>query len=105
MVCYSRIMEGKLVRDGIPDIIRQSGGDPQTHILDQQAYLAALDDKLSEEVAEYLEANDLAELADVLEVIHAIAKARGSSFQAVEEARLKKREERGGFDDQVFLQQ
>lgn len=95
-------MNGKLVRDRIPDIIKSNGDVPITRILDKDEYLVELDKKLQEEVNEYLENNDLAELADVAEVIRAIIKARGSSYEAVEEIRKQKLVERGGFEKQIY---
>lgn len=97
-------MAGKLVRDGIPEIIIKDGGSPRTRTLSDTEYLAELDKKLQEEVAEYLVENDLAELGDVLEVIRAIADARGNGIDAVEEIREQKFKERGGFDQKIFLE-
>ncbi|MCA1806762.1 MAG: nucleoside triphosphate pyrophosphohydrolase [Actinobacteria bacterium] len=96
-------MTEKLVRDNIPDIIRNNGETPKTRTLDEDEYLLALDEKLREEVAEYLEANDLSELADITEVIHAIAAARGSSMEQVEAMRVEKLKKRGGFKDRISL--
>lgn len=44
---------GKLVRDKIPEIIKEDGKTPITRILDDEEYLDELDIKLSEEVQEY----------------------------------------------------
>jgi predicted house-cleaning noncanonical NTP pyrophosphatase (MazG superfamily) len=96
-------MSEKLVRDNIPAIIRRNGETPVTRTLDDEEYLAALDEKLREEVNEYLEANDLDELADILEVIRAIARARGSSIEQIESVREEKLEARGGFNDRISL--
>lgn len=93
----------KLVRDNIPAIIRKNGEVPQTRILNEREYLAALDEKLKEEIAEYLDANDLDELADVLEVVRAILVARGSSYDEIEKIRLQKFTRRGGFSDRISL--
>jgi len=68
-------------------------------------YLTELDKKLQEEVAEYLEQNDLAELGDVLEVIRAIAYARGRGIDEIEDMREQKFRERGGFKKMIFLNQ
>lgn len=87
--CYNVFMIEKLVRDGIPEIIRNKGEIPTVRTLNKEEYLLALDKKLSEEVAEYLEANDLDELGDVIEVIRAIASARGSNIEQVESVREK----------------
>lgn len=96
-------MSEKLVRDHIPEIIRSNGEEPKVRTLNDDEYLAALDDKLREEVAEYLEANDLNELADILEVIRAIAEAHGSSIEKIERVREEKFEKRGGFSDRISL--
>ena len=65
----------KLVRDRIPEIIMQSGKRPVYSILSEEAYLAKLDEKLNEELAEYQERKSMEELADLLEVIRAVAVA------------------------------
>ncbi|MGO4890420.1 phosphoribosyl-ATP pyrophosphohydrolase [Anaerobacillus sp. MEB173] len=97
----------KLVRDKIPVIIENSGKSYQTKILDQTEYIKELKIKLGEEVEEYLEAaNDsqaLEELADIMEIIHTLTTVHGSSIEEVEAIRTKKAEERGGFQDKVFL--
>ena len=93
----------KLVRDRIPEIIEAAGKKPVTHILDEAAYLNELDRKLNEECAEYQESKSLEELADMLEVMYAIAEARGYSVAELEAIREKKAAERGGFRDRVYL--
>ena len=94
----------KLVRDRIPEIIEKSGNTCYTRILAQEEYLKMLDKKLTEELSEYQESKSLEELADLLEVMQAVAKARGADFQQVEEICLRKRQERGGFEKRVLLQ-
>lgn len=93
----------KLVRDKIPEIIEAAGKKPVTHILDEASYLAELDHKLNEECAEYQESKSMEELADMLEVMYAIADARGYSVAELEAVRKKKAAERGGFCDRVYL--
>lgn len=44
----------KLVRDYIPDIIKDNGEVPIVRILDDEEYLKELNKKLLEEVNEYL---------------------------------------------------
>ena len=73
----------KLVRDKIPEIIRQSNEIPVTCTLDDEAYLSALDRKLDEECAEYHSERNLEELADILR---------------------EKAEKRGGFKERIFLE-
>ena len=67
----------KLVRDRIPDIIRADGHIPQCETLDTAHYLDALEQKLLEEAAEYRQTPCMEEMADLMEVIEAICKARG----------------------------
>ena len=43
------------------------------------------------------------ELADLLEVIRAVAKARGSSIDEVEAIRRDKAAKRGGFEQKILL--
>lgn len=97
----------KLVRDLIRQMIDQTGKQHTTRILDDSEYIEALRTKLNEEQQEYLEADNdqdsLEELADVLELIHALAKTHGSTIEQVEEIRKQKAEKRGGFNDKVFL--
>jgi len=93
----------KLVRDKIPEIIKRQGDLPKVEVLDDDKYFDSLNQKLTEEVAEYLENFDINELADVLEVICAIVKYRGLSFNDLEKIRHEKFNERGGFDDKLFL--
>ncbi|MDF2859493.1 MAG: hypothetical protein K0Q87_5344, partial [Neobacillus sp.] len=63
----------------------------------------ALEVKLNEEVAEYQEDKSIEEMADVLEVLHAICVARGYTLDQLEEKRKVKSIERGGFKDMIFL--
>ena len=93
----------KLVRDRIPEIIASSGRRCDIRILDDEAYLDALDQKLSEELAEYQESKSMEELADLLEVIRAVIAARGSTYEQVEALRLEKAEKRGGFEKRILL--
>lgn len=82
----------KLVRDKIPQIIESSGKKCVTEVLTEVAYLQKLDEKLSEELAEYQENKSLEELADLLEVMAAVVKARGYTWEELERIRARKRE-------------
>ena len=62
-----------------------------------------LDVKLNEELAEFQESKSMEELADLLEVIRAVAAARGSSIEEVEAIRRDKAEKRGGFEKKILL--
>ena len=93
----------KLVRDKIPDIIREDGGQPRTEILSAASYISELDKKLDEEIAEYQDSKELEELADVVEVIYAICEARGYTVEKLHAVREEKRRRRGGFEKKILL--
>jgi len=95
---------GKLVRDRIPEIIRKQGGEPRVRKLDEESFREALCDKLGEETKEFLEGRTVEELADILEVVYALAGDDGLTQDALEAIRLKKRAERGGFDQRLILE-
>lgn len=98
---------GKLVRDRIPEIMRAKELDPDTRVLSQDEYWAALLDKLDEEADELREAgrpeDRLEEAADVYEVLSAITKAIGFSVAELREAADRKRAARGGFEERIWL--
>ena len=93
----------KLVRDRIPELIRRQGGDPVIRILEDEEYMLCLERKLDEETAEFHEAKNLEELADILEVVFALAENMGASTDELMDAYQRKHDERGGFRDRVFL--
>lgn len=93
----------KLVRDGIPDIIRASGRECAVRILSEAEYIRCLEQKLLEEANEYVRDRTMEELADVLEVVRALAEANGSDMARVEALRREKAEARGAFKDRLFL--
>jgi len=95
---------GKLVRDKIIDIIQKNGEKPIYHTLSDEEYLAELHKKLFEEATEFVEEDSLEELADLMEVIYAIAKHKNIDMKQVEQIRLNKREKRGGFEDKIYLE-
>ena len=94
----------KLVRDRIPEIIEKDGKTCVCSELSQEDYIIMLDQKLNEELAEYQESKSMEELADLLEVMSAVAAARGSSMDEVERIRLGKKEKRGGFEKKILLE-
>jgi len=95
----------KLVRDRIPEIIEKDGKRCVYSVLSLEDYLSLLDLKLNEELAEYQESKSMEELADLLEVIRAVAAARGSSIEEVEQVRIQKAEKRGGFEKRLLLEE
>lgn len=94
----------KLIRDKIPDIARAKGEHMQCHKADPVGYRHHLREKLLEEVHEFRESGEAEELADILEVIRAIANERGLSMRDLYLIRDKKRRARGGFDGRIIWQ-
>lgn len=98
------MVHNKLVRDKIPDIMKNNHQEPVTRILNDSEYRVELEKKLQEEVLEYLNSNgDMEEIADILEVLFSIIEDRGSSFSKVMELRNQKFNLRGGFKNKIFL--
>ena len=93
----------KLVRDRIPEIIEASGKTCTWETLSEGAYLQLLDEKLNEELAEYQESKSLEELADLLEVVQAVVRARGWTSEQLEQLRADKAARRGGFEKRILL--
>ena len=100
-----RFKVDKLIRDKLPAMMRAQGLTVFTRRLDDAEYVARLKDKLLEEAAEArgaaTPAELLDELADLREVMLALAEASEISEREVEARRLAKRDERGGFDERV----
>ena len=98
---------GKLVRDGIPEIIRAAGGEPVVRVLDGEPYRTALLAKLVEEVDEARSSDDehlLEELADVYEVVLATLEFHGWSESDLKAAARRKAAERGSFRARFWLE-
>ena len=95
----------KLVRDRIPEIIEASGKTCKTGILSDDEYLKMLDLKLDGELAEYHKDQNLEELADLVEVIYAVAKAHGYTLEELERVRAEKAAKRGGFEKKILLKE
>ncbi|WLD94759.1 nucleoside triphosphate pyrophosphohydrolase [Alkalihalobacillus sp. AL-G] len=97
----------KLVRDKIPEIIKQSGDTFRTKVLRSEEYISELQKKAYEELDEVCASDTneetLEELADLLEVVHALTTANGFRIEQLEEKRVEKAEKRGGFSERIFL--
>lgn len=93
----------KLVRDRIPQIIAQSGGRAQVRTLSDGEYRIHLEKKLDEETGEYHREQNAEELADILEVVYALAASIGVSQKELQEIYQKKHAARGGFEKKLLL--
>ena len=97
----------KLVRDRIPEVIRKNGQIPVTRALNPAEYRTALEQKLLEECGEALAAaggSRVEELADILEVIRALAGLEGASLEEVMTAAQQKAQKRGTFSERILLE-
>lgn len=94
----------KLVRDKIPEIMIADGAIPVTRVLDEKEYLLELIKKLKEETAEFEADHSLEELADISEVVRALATAIGETTETLETTRQQKALKRGGFEKRIFLE-
>jgi len=101
-----RDVHNKLIRDKIPEIITASGGQCEVRVMEEEEFERELRRKITEEAGE-LEGTpkeDLVnEMADVLELLKAIAVFYGIDFKQVEQEQVEKKEKRGGFEKRLFL--
>lgn len=100
-------MYNKLVRDRIPTMIRENGETPIIKVLDKYEYKEELEKKLYEEYKEVIEAvgdNRVEELADMLEVIRALAKLESKSLNDIIMIADNKNKKRGAFEERIFLE-
>lgn len=100
--------DGKLVRDLIPDLIRESGRSVEVRRLAGDELAQALVDKLCEQAQEAAgvvtdRERLIDELADVTDVLSALLKSRGIDEKEVADAARAKALERGAFASGTWL--
>ena len=93
----------KLIRDRIPEIIAIKGGSAEIRILSAEEYPVYLEAKLDEEVGEFHRDHTAEELADILEVVYALAAEMGVSREELLDIYQKKHDARGGFEKRLLL--
>lgn len=93
----------KLVRDNIPQLIKESGRSCTSRILDENEYFDALLDKVVEEIEEYRLSDNEEELADVFEVLDCLVQFKEYEPMHIDYLKLIRREARGSFKDRVLL--
>ena len=99
----------KLVRDKIPQIIKENRQIPTVRKLDEEDFVNELLRKLEEEIQEVIGArNDkkelMMEIGDVYEVIDAIIDLYKLDKNLILELQRKKKQERGGFEEKIYLE-
>lgn len=100
-----KIPYNKLVRNRIPEILQEAGKKGRFEQVEGAAYRKRLDEKLMEEVQEFLASGSLEELADIGEVMHAILEYEGISLEAFQKARQDKLVDKGGFSQGYVLKE
>lgn len=96
----------KLVRDLIPDILEEKGGEYFVRRANNdREYFHRLRNKLVEEVSEFLTSPSVEELADIQEVVLSLAFEMGYTQAELDDERLKKRRDRGGFSERWVLEE
>ena len=93
----------KLVRDRIPEIIKESGKECKIERVNGIEKQELLEKKLLEEVNEYMADKNLEELADVMEVLFGLANELGFTEDDLLNKRNEKLLERGGFKEGIVL--
>jgi diadenosine tetraphosphate (Ap4A) HIT family hydrolase/predicted house-cleaning noncanonical NTP pyrophosphatase (MazG superfamily) len=96
----------KLIRDHLPEIMHTHGVTVHHRLMNDEEFIARLKDKILEEAEEVKQASNakemIEELADLLEVVYALALATGTSLDKIEQQRMEKRKAKGGFDRKVY---
>ena len=93
----------KLIRDNIPDIIKNAGKEPHVYVADSKEYHERLLEKLHEEITEYKESQNPEELADIMEVIEALTAYHGVDPKTFMSLKDTKKTKNGGFEKRLVL--
>lgn len=102
-------IHNKLVRDKVPQIIKENKQIPTVRKLNEEDFVNELLRKLEEEIQEVIGArNDknelIMEIGDVYEVIDAIIDLYKLDKNLILELQKKKKQERGGFEEKIYLE-
>ncbi len=93
----------KLVRDKIPDIIKESGKTPIYHVATEFERKEAVIAKIREEVAEFEKDPSLEEAADVYHAFMQTLTVYGMTWDQVIQAAVAKSHKRGRFSEMYIL--
>ncbi len=103
-----KLIYEKLVRDNIPEIIEADNKKVKYRILEDEEYIARLNNKLKEEAEELARSTSkrdiINELSDLLEVIEALEKIHDITRDELEVHKEKKARRNGKFDKKVLLE-
>ncbi len=96
-----RPFAGRLVRDRIPELVKEAGHDVKFRQLTAEEKPRFLKQKIATEAKELLEADvgrEKEEVSDLLEAMEAFITARGLEREDLRRVKEHKRKQRGGFD-------
>ena len=98
----------KLVRDRVPEILRNEGVAPRCFIIPEADRLYHLHLKLLEESHSLFRSVDQTEFvkgaANLLEVLHSLALEHGTNWKTIETERTTRVRELGGYSQGIFVQ-
>jgi predicted house-cleaning noncanonical NTP pyrophosphatase (MazG superfamily) len=97
------IPHNKLVRDKMPDIMEAEGQSIVMRKLSASEYAAELHKTLLEVAAEAATSERTSDLADVLEVVYALALVEGFTEEQMYQLRETRKDEFGSYSDGTFL--
>jgi|GEM_PF-193622 len=101
------IKYNKLIRDRIPEIIKESGWKPITRTLNKKEFLNSLKKKITEEAGELNKAKGkkeiINEISDIQELLDTLAGEIKATKTEIKKFQTTKRKKRGGFKKQLFL--
>ena len=97
----------KLIRDKIPEIIKNDGWIPILKTLNKKEFLIALQKKVAEEAGELIKAKNRKgiseEIVDIQEILDAITSEIGSTKSEIKNQQKIKNKKRGAFKKRLFL--
>jgi len=101
------IKYNKLIRDRIPEIIKEAGWKPRVRKLEKAEFLNALKKKVLEEAEELIQSKDkkgiIDEIVDIQELLDVLTSEVGLKKLEVKKLQAAKRKKRGGFKKRLFL--
>ncbi len=97
----------KLIRDRIPEIIKEAGWLPTVKILKKSEFLNAIKKKVFEEAGELIQSKDkkgiVDEIVDIQELFDVLAAEIKLTKSELKKLQADKRKKRGGFKKRLFL--
>jgi len=97
----------KLIRDRIPEIIKEAGWLPMVKVLRKSEFLNAIKKKVFEEAGELIQSKDkkgiIDEIVDIQELLDVLAAEIKLTKSELKKLQVAKRKKRGGFKKRLFL--